>query len=221
MTVGYFITLEGPDGSGKTTQAHLLRKQLASLGYSVILTREPGGTQIGDQIRTVLHDKRNTEMTARAEILLYSASRAQHVTQLILPALEAGKVVISDRFADSTLAYQGYGRGLDLQPLYAITDFATRGVVPNLTLYLDIAPELGLRRRRQSGEEWNRLDAELLDFHERTRLGYLELVGLNPERWVVIDASQTVSHVQSTLIALARSRIETWCAQDTGQRLDP
>lgn len=221
MTVGYFITLEGPDGSGKTTQAHLLRERLASLGYSVILTREPGGTQIGDQIRTVLHDKRNTEMTARAEILLYSASRAQHVAQIILPALIAGEVVISDRFADSTLAYQGYGRGLDLQSLYAITEFATRGLVPNLTLYLDIASELGLRRRRQSGEEWNRLDAEALDFHRRTRAGYLELAGVNPERWVVIDASQAVSHVQSTLFAITRSRIESWCTQDMGQRLDP
>lgn len=219
--MGYFITLEGPDGSGKTTQAQLLGEQLASLGYSVILTREPGGTQIGDQIRTVLHDKRNTEMTARAEILLYSASRAQHVAQIILPALEAGKVVISDRFADSTLAYQGYGRGLDLPSLYTITDFATRGLVPNLTLYLDIAPELGLRRRKQSGEEWNRLDAETLEFHKRTRAGYLELAGLDPERWAVIDASQTAAHVHSTLWAIAQSRIESWYTQPEEQRLDP
>jgi len=213
--VGYFITLEGPDGSGKTTQAQLLAKELKNLSYPVLLTREPGGTDIGDQIRAILHDKKNTEMTAQAEILLYSASRAQHVAQVILPALEAGKVVISDRYADSTLAYQGYGRGLDLQTLRAITDFATDGLMPDLTLYLDIAPEVGLKRRKRSGEEWNRLDAETLEFHRRTRAGYLELAELAPERWVVVDADRPVSQVQSVVIAIARARIEDWSNQES------
>jgi len=208
--VGYFITLEGPDGGGKTTQAHLLAQDLESRGYRVLLTREPGGTDIGDQIRSVLHDRKNTEMDARTEILLYSASRAQHVAQAILPALEAGHIVISDRYADSTLAYQGYGRGLDLETLRSITNFATGGLVPDLTLCLDIAPELGLQRRKQGNQEWNRLDAEALEFHRRTRAGYLDLAAAAPERWVIIDASPAMPVVQSAVTATVRARIEQW-----------
>ncbi|MCK4450849.1 MAG: dTMP kinase, partial [Anaerolineae bacterium] len=136
-----FITLEGPDGSGKTTQIRLLAEWLREQDYEVVLTREPGGTDIGDQIRVVLHDPRNTAMDARTEILLYSASRAQHVAQRIRPALAAGKIVISDRYADSTLAYQGYGRGLNLETLRTITAFATGGLMPDLTLYLDITSQ--------------------------------------------------------------------------------
>jgi dTMP kinase len=182
-----FITLEGPDGSGKTTQARLLAEWLREQGYEVVLTREPGGSDIGDQIRAVLHDPRNTAMNARTEILLYSASRAQHVAQRIRPALAAGKIVISDRYADSTLAYQGYGRGLDLETLRTITVFATGGLTPDLTLYLDVAPQEGLQRRLLGGGEWNRLDAEALEFHQRVRAGYLALVEQEPEHWVVVD----------------------------------
>jgi dTMP kinase len=146
-----FITLEGPDGSGKTTQARLLAEWLRERGYEVVLTREPGGSDIGDQIRAVLHDPRNTAMNARAEILLYSASRAQHVAQRIRPALAAGKIVVSDRYADSTLAYQGYGRGLDLETLRTITVFATGGLTPDLTLYLDVVSPAGAGRLPGSG----------------------------------------------------------------------
>jgi dTMP kinase len=136
-------------------------------------------------------------MDARTEILLYSASRAQLVAQSIQPALEAGHIVVSDRYADSTLAYQGYGRGLDLEVLRAITAFATRGVLPDLTLYLDVAPEEGLQRRRAEGGEWNRLDAEASDFHRRVRAGYLELASSDPQRWVIVDAARPVEEVQA------------------------
>ena len=201
-----FITFEGPDGSGKTTQIRLLAEWLREQGHEVVLTREPGGTEIGDQIRTVLHDPYNTAMDARAEILLYSASRAQHVAQLIRPSLAAGKVVISDRYADSTLAYQGYGRGLDLEVLRAITSFATGGLAPDLTLYLDVTPEEGLQRRRLGGDEWNRLDAEALEFHQRVRAGYLELVEQETERWAVIDAARSVGEVQAEIRTVVQAR---------------
>ena len=156
-----FITFEGPDGCGKTTQIDLLEKYLIQQGYSVFRTREPGGTHIGEQIRDVLHNRENTDMTCEAEILLYSASRAQLVQEKIKPALEEGTIVISDRFFDSTLAYQGYGRGLDLDDLRQITAFATGGLRPDLTVYLEIEPEEGLRRRQRDSEaEWNRLEDE-------------------------------------------------------------
>jgi len=202
-----FITLEGPDGSGKTTQAHLLVERLRQQGHRVVLTREPGGTVIGDQIRAILHDPANSDMRPQAEILLYSASRAQLVAQVIRPALAEGQVVISDRFYDSTLAYQGYGRGLDLPTLWEITRFATGGLVPDLTLCLDIRPEEGLKRRRLSGEEWNRLDQEALEFHRRVRAGYLELAGLEPHRWVVIDAARSVDEVQAEIWTVVTERM--------------
>ena len=202
-----FITLEGPDGSGKTTQIRWLAEWLREQGYQIVLTREPGGSDIGDQIRRVLHDSRNIAMDARTEILLYSASRAQHVAQCIRPALAAGKIVISDRYADSTLAYQGYGRGLDLETLRTITAFATSGLTPDLTLYLDIEAQEGLQRRQLGGDEWNRLDAEALEFHQRVRAGYLELTDLEPERWVVIDAARSAKEVQAEIRATVRGKL--------------
>jgi dTMP kinase len=206
--VNVFITLEGPDGSGKTTQARLLAEWLREQGSEVVLTYEPGGTNIGDQIREVLHDPRNTAMDARTEILLYSASRAQHVVQRIRPALAANVTVISDRYADSTLAYQGYGRGLDLETLRTITHFATGGLAPDLTLYLDIPPQTGLQRRRLGGDEWNRLDAERLEFHQRVRAGYLELARQEPQRWVMLDAARPVEEVQAEIRALVQARLD-------------
>ena len=202
-----FITLEGPDGSGKTTQARLLAEWLREQGYAVTLTREPGGTDIGDQIRTVLHDPENDAMDARTEILLYSASRAQHVAQRVRPALAAGEIVVSDRYADSTLAYQGYGRGLDLETLRKITGFATGGLTPGLTLYLDIPPEEGLERRQLGGGEWNRLDAEALDFHQRVRAGYLELIKQEPERWAIVRADRPVQEVQAEIRGVVRTKL--------------
>jgi dTMP kinase len=204
----YFITLEGPDGGGKTTQARLLADWLRERGHDVVLTREPGGSGIGDRIRAVLHDPANTAMDARAEILLYSADRAQHVAQLIRPALARGQIVVSDRYADSTLAYQGYGRGLDLEMLRAITAFATGGLAPGLTLCLDIAPQAGLARRRSGEGEWNRLDAETLEFHQRVRAGYLELAGQEPARWVVIDADRPPGEVHAQIRGVVEARLE-------------
>ena len=148
--MGVFITFEGPEGSGKTTQIRLLTARLEAAGYDVLTTREPGGTPIGDQIRAVVHNVANTEMVAEAEILLYSASRAQLVGELIRPALAQGQVVLSDRYADSTTAYQGYGRGLDLAALRQITVFATGGLTPDLTIYLDCSVEEGLKRKQQA-----------------------------------------------------------------------
>ena len=205
--MGTFITLEGPDGSGKTTQAHLLVAWLRDQGLPVVQTREPGGSDIGDQIRHVLHDAANSKMTARTEFLLYSASRAQHVVELILPALSAGSIVVSDRYADSSVAYQGHGRGLDLETIKAVTAFATQGVKPDLTLYFDIAAGEGLQRRLLSGEAWNRMDAEALAFHQRVRNGYLALFDAEPERWEVIDANRPVEDVQEDVKAVVKAHL--------------
>ncbi len=205
-----FITFEGPDGSGKSTQIPLLAAYLRESGYSVFSTREPGGTAIGDQIRVVLHSLDNTGMHSHTEILLYAASRAQLVAQEIRPRLAAGEIVICDRYADSTLAYQGYGRGLDLDMLRVILRFATGGLQPDLTLYLDITAEEGLRRRQrgtQDGAEWNRLDAQPLDFHRRVCEGYRALMADDPARWVNIPASDNRALVQSHIRAAVQERL--------------
>ncbi len=202
-----FITFEGPEGSGKSSQIALLSDFLRQQGFTVITTREPGGTLIGDQIRDVLHDVANTAMVPAAELLLYSASRAQLVGEVVRPALAAGQIVICDRFYDSTLAYQGYGRTLDLTELSHITQFATGGLKPDLTLLLDIEVERGLARRRDGGEEMNRLDLEVVSFHRRVRDGYHELALLEPERWVIVDADQPVTAVQAALRQIVLSRL--------------
>lgn len=195
-----FITFEGPDGSGKSTQISLLADHLQGLGFNVLQTREPGGTAIGSQIRHVLHDVKNTEMDSRAEVLLYSASRAQLVQQVILPHLAAGGAVICDRYADSTYAYQGYGRQLDFDTLQHITRFATRELTPDITIYLDLDVTEGIRRKQRAnsaGEgELNRMDQLALEFYRRVRAGYLQMAQAEPERWLVIDASGTVTDVQ-------------------------
>ena len=190
-----FVTLEGPDGGGKSTQARQLVDYLQGRGLNVLLTREPGGTPIGDQIRRTLMDLGNTGMNPRTEILLFSASRAQIVHQVIRPHLESGGIVVCDRFYDSTLAYQGYGHGLDLRALQTITAFATGGLRPDLTLLLDLPAEDGLRRRKRGGQ-WNRLDAYDLAFHQRVRQGYFALAAAEPKRWVRLDATKPVEVVQ-------------------------
>ncbi len=202
-----FITLEGPDGSGKSTQIRLLYERLVAAGYDVLLTREPGGTPIGDQVRQVLHDLKNQEMAAEAEILLYSASRAQLVAQVIRPELAAGRIVLCDRYADSTMAYQGYGRGLDLEALSAITAFATGSLKPDLTVLLDVSVETGLSRRKTGGGEWNRMDQQTLDFHRRTRAGYHALAAAEPDRWTVVDASGTEDEVAAAVWSVVNSAL--------------
>jgi len=203
-----FITFEGPEGSGKTTQSVKLKDALVERGYTVLWTREPGGTPIAEQIREVLHRPDNQEMAPTAEILLYSASRAQHTVEQIRPALAAGQVVLCDRYYDSTLAYQGYGRGLDLKMLRTITEFATDGLAPDLTLYFEIDPEEGLmRRQRDHAAEWNRLDGETLAFHRRVHEGYHRLIDADPGRWVVLDAVRNVEVVQAELLQVVLARL--------------
>jgi len=185
-----FLTFEGPEGSGKTTQIQLLERALRSRGLSVVCTREPGGTAIGEQIRAVLHSHANTAMVPSAEVLLYSADRAQHVAEVIAPALARGGIVISDRYAESALAYQGYGRGLDIEALRRITAFAIDNLWPDLVVYLDLDVELGLQRKQREqatgGGEWNRMDQEDLAFHRRVREGYLAMARAEPGRWLVV-----------------------------------
>lgn len=190
-----FITFEGPEGGGKSTQINLLADFLRKSNYAVEVTREPGGTTIGDQIRKVVHDTENTMISPVAEVLLYSASRAQLVNQVIRPALAEGRLVLCDRYADSTMAYQGYGRGLDRSMLKNLTAIATDGLKPDLTLLFDIDVRIGLTRRLTEGDEMNRLDLEAVEFHERVREGYYALVAADPERWVIIDAYRPVLDV--------------------------
>lgn len=202
-----FITLEGPDGSGKSMQIPALAEFIRSQGYEVLITREPGGTNIGDQIRQVIMKLDNTSMHPRTEILLFCAARAQIVEEVLRPALQRGVVVISDRYADSTLAYQGYGHGVDLEELNRLLKFTTGGLRPDLTLLLDVDAETGLRRRQSSGGEWNRLDAYALSFHKRVREGYHQLAAAEPERWRTIDASQAPEMVQSCIQDVVRQAL--------------
>ena len=193
-----FITLEGPEGSGKTSHIPHLVEFLREKGYTVFPTREPGGTSIGEQIREVIHDLKNVEMHPRTETLLYQAARAQIVEQVIRPRLTAGEIVLSDRYADSTIAYQGYGHQQDLEQVRALIRYATGGLVPALTILLDLDVEVGLKRKTRQ-DEWNRLDAYTVDFHRRVRAGYLEMVAQDPARWSVVDAGQTWEQVQADL----------------------
>lgn len=202
-----FITLEGPDGSGKSTQAQLLTVFLRQHGYTVLLTREPGGTPIGEQVRSILNNLENTAMHPRTEILLFQASRAQHVEELIKPHLNKGDLVICDRYADSTLAYQGYGHQVDIAALRQVVEYATSGLKPDLTLLLDLEVEIGLKRRRGGGD-WNRLDAYDLAFHKRVREGYYQLMNEEPERWVLIDAAQTPEQVQEQIRLAVIARLK-------------
>jgi dTMP kinase len=202
-----FITLEGPDGSGKSIQIPQLAEFIRQQGYEVLTTREPGGTSIGDQIRQVIMKLGNTSMDPRTEILLFCAARAQIVSEVLRPNLERGVVVISDRYADSTLAYQGYGHGVDLEELKRLLFFATGGLSPDLTLLIDIDADEGLKRRQKGGGEWNRLDAYEIAFHKRVRQGYHQLVKMEPARWEVIDGNQPVDNVQADLQKIVLRRL--------------
>jgi len=191
-----FVTIEGPEGSGKSSVTKRVTEMLEKEGYEVVLTREPGGTPISEEIRNVILDKANTKMDGMTEALLYAASRRQHLVEKIWPLSKAGKIVISDRFVDSSLAYQGGARGLGIDKILALNTYATDGYFPDLTLLFDIEPELGLARiAANSNREVNRLDLEKLDFHKKVRTTFLELAKRFPKRYVVIDASQSFEKV--------------------------
>ncbi len=198
---GVFITFEGPEGSGKSTQIRMLEEALSAKELPVLATREPGGTVIGNRIREIVLDPQHTEMSPRAEALLYSAARAQLVDQVIQPALDEGKIVLCDRYADSTIAYQGYGHGRSIDVLRQLGDYATAGLAPHMTLYLDIQPADGLQRK-QSGaaEEWNRFEQRALDYHLAVHRGYLEMTAADPDRWRVIDASQDAETIHKQIL---------------------
>ena len=202
-----FITFEGSEGTGKTSQLSALLEHLRQLGYTVLTPREPGGTPIGEQVREVLFKHANTAMIARTEVLLFQASRAQLVDEVIRPYLEQGGIVICDRYADSTLAYQGYGRQLDLGQLHALIEFATGGLKPDLTVLLDVTVETGLQRRTQEGS-LNRLDLLDLAFYNRVRQGYLEMARQEPKRWEVVDAGQAWESVQAQIREIVLDRLK-------------
>jgi len=202
-----FITLEGPEGSGKTSHIPYLVEYLRERGHVVFPTREPGGTSISEQIRDILHDLKNAEMHPRTETLLYQAARAQIVEQVIKPRLVDGEIVISDRYYDSTIAYQGYGHQQDLEQVRALVKYATGGLVPDLTVLLDLDVEVGLKRKKK-GDEWNRMDAYTVEFHQRVRAGYLEMVKQEPDRWVVVDSEQKWEDVQNELRKAIEGRIK-------------
>src|SRR5512147_204838 len=201
-----FITLEGPEGSGKTSHIPYLVEYLREKGHAVFPTREPGGTSIGEQIREVIHDLKNVEMHPRTETLLYQAARAQIVEQVIKPRLADREVVISDRYYDSTIAYQGYGHQQDLEQVRALVKYATGGLDPDLTILLDLDVEIGLGRKKKDNE-WNRLDAYTVEFHQRVRAGYLEMIKSEPTRWVTVNAEQKWDAVQEELRKVIEVRL--------------
>ena len=204
-----FITFEGGEGSGKSSALKLLDERLRQEGYETVLTREPGGTPIAEQIRNVILDKANTKMDPRTEALLYAASRRQHLAEKVWPALKEGKLVLCDRYLDSSLAYQGGARGLGIDNVLAVNMFATEGTFPDITLLFDIEPELGLERIAKNAErEVNRLDLEKIDFHRGVRKTFLELAARYPERFVIIDASKTLPEVVDAAYNAIKAKLD-------------
>lgn len=197
MKKGIFISIEGGEGAGKSTQVKLLEESLTTLGYRVTVTYDPGGTTIGWKIREILLDKEHKELVPKTELLLYLASRSQLVSQVIKPALEEGNVVISDRFHHSTLAYQGGARALDVTLVQQINEFATEGILPDITFLLDLPPELGLERKGSYDED--RMEGQGIEFHEKVRQAFLSLASEIPERIVVLDANQPVKQISTSI----------------------
>ena len=205
--MSYFITFEGPEGSGKTTVIEQIRALLAET-HEVVKTREPGGIPISEKIREVLLTKGH-EMDGRTEALLFAASRRQHLVERVVPALEAGKIVLCDRFVDSSLAYQGIARGIGFDDIMAINKFAIDSYMPDLTIYLKLDPETGLQRIRDNARENNRLDDETIDFHKKVVLGYNELSELYPDRIKIVDADQSVENVVRDTLNIINTYIQS------------
>jgi dTMP kinase len=209
MKKGIFITIEGPEGAGKTTIIEMLLEKLESEGYPIMKTREPGGIEIAEQIRSVILNKNNTGMDGRTEALLYAAARRQHLVEKVLPAIEQGFIVLCDRFIDSSLAYQGFARGIGMDEVYSINTFAIENRMPDATLYFDIDPEIGLKRiNEHKGREVNRLDLEDLEFHRKVREGYQLLSSKYSNRIIEIDASQPLQKVYEIAESNVRAIIQ-------------
>ena len=207
--MSYFITLEGVEGSGKSTIINFIRDSLETNGRKVVVTREPGGIDIAEQIRSVILDKNNTKMEGRTEALLYAAARRQHLVEKVIPSLNEGKIVLCDRFVDSSLAYQGYARGLGISEVFSINQFAIGDLMPDLTLYLDLDPKIGLSRIAKNKErEINRLDLEEINFHVSVREGYEEVMKMFPERMIRIDANQEVEEVMAVINEVLAARLK-------------
>jgi dTMP kinase len=198
MGKGYFISIEGSDGSGKSTQIKLIKEYFASKGFEVVESREPGGTRIGEKIRDIILDNENVEMSPVTEALLYAASRAQHVTEVIRPCLEQGKVIICDRYVDSSIAYQGVGRGLGMDVVSKINSVAIQGIMPDLTIFFDIDPEVALNRKIEDGKA-DRLELEKLEFHKKVYKGYKQIASTN-SRIKIVDASRSVMEIHKDVI---------------------
>ncbi|MGV3088858.1 dTMP kinase [Streptococcus suis] len=208
MEKGHFITFEGPDGAGKTTVLQELLPKLQVLGLEVITTREPGGVAIAEDIRKIILNPANTAMDHKTELLLFIAARRQHLVEKVLPPLQEGKMVIIDRFIDSSVAYQGHGRGLDIADIDWLNHYATDGVKPDLTLYFDIDAEEGLARIARNAErDVDRLDMEKADMHRRVRQGYLAILEKEPDRFVKIDASQPLEAVVQDALGIIQERL--------------
>lgn len=206
MTKGILITLEGPEGAGKTTILQQILPILTQVGVAILTTREPGGIRIAESIREIILAPENTAIDGKTELLLFAAARRQHLNEKVRPALAEGKIVIIDRFIDSSVAYQGYARGIDVADVEMINNFATDGLLPDLTLYFDVDTEIGLSRVISGNREVNRLDLEAKEMHQKVRAGYQAIAKANPERIVTIDASQTIDQVVSTTLSTLQSR---------------
>ena len=208
MRSGWFITIEGGEGAGKSSLIEQLANTLQHKGRSVVVTREPGGIPIAEKIRGVILDTAHTTMDARTEALLYAAARRQHLVEKVIPALQEGNIVLCDRFVDSSLAYQGYARGLGMDEVWKINEFAIAGVMPDLTIFMDVSPEVGLSRiARNEVREVNRLDLERHSFHERVREGYRLLQRQFPERIARVDAELSPEKVLSAVIDVISRRL--------------
>ena len=206
MTNGILITLEGPEGAGKTTILQEILPILTQAGAAILTTREPGGIRIAESIREIILAPENTAIDGKTELLLFAAARRQHLNEKVRPALAEGEIVIIDRFIDSSVAYQGYARGIDVADVEMINNFATDGLLPDLTLYFDVDTEIGLSRVMSGNREVNRLDLEAEEMHQKVRAGYQAIAKANPERIVTIDASQTIDQVVSTTLSTLQSR---------------
>lgn len=206
---GIFISFEGTDGSGKTSVIKEVERYLKIAGYDVEITREPGGVSISEQVRNVIHDTGNTEMDPICEAFLYAASRRQHLVQKVIPLLAAGKIVLCDRYVDSSLAYQGYARGIGIEKVKAINEYAIDGIYPDLTIFLNVRPEVGIKRiyEHQQSHELNRLDKESIDFHNKTHEGYVLLTQMYPDRIKDVDGERSIKEVALDCIKLIKEKL--------------